>query len=522
MAEVDINALIEASKKQRAEAKAAAEEAKKKFEAENKVKQAEEKVIKDADKIVYAANNKFQYASGLEQTITDTEFTINFMAKKLARGDKLTLEEKDRLESALKDYKSTTSAYEKAMAEGNKILATIPAGAKPKVPLKKPKGETPSNIQVTKDNKVEGTANTGPSVEDQNSAIDSLVKQSRTKLIGMSDKERIALAKTLTSAGYATPAIGAFNDTLLLQYQAALNAAKVDNTNNAYAIKTGQVPALDFQGFLAKQTVIQNQLKSVSGSGTGDGTSGITQRISDPTQAAAQVNEVFSGIFNREATDQEVKALSSILNDFEKKNPFKTVDGKTTGGLDRAQFLSDVIKKGAYAGNPKAFPKLLANLAKEAETLKTNKEEGKALDSRQSILETARSNGITVSDAQMQEYLNQIKAGKAVTAIQQGIRQIASTGYPDSIKKLVAEGNDLATIYAPYRHAMASELDLNENTISLNDPSLRSAIGPDKEMTLYDFQKNLRKDPRWQYTKQANEEASSLVTTVLKDFGFMG
>jgi hypothetical protein len=48
------------------------------------------------------------------------------------------------------------------------------------------------------------------------------------------------------------------------------------------------------------------------------------------------------------------------------------------------------------------------------------------------------------------------------------------------------------------------------------------AIGPDKEMSLYDFQRQLRKDTRWQYTDNAREEVSNAAMKVLQDFGFQG
>jgi hypothetical protein len=69
---------------------------------------------------------------------------------------------------------------------------------------------------------------------------------------------------------------------------------------------------------------------------------------------------------------------------------------------------------------------------------------------------------------------------------------------------------------------MSSILEIAPGSIDLNDPTLRSAIGPDKEMSLYDFQRQLRKDPRWQYTDNARETVSSGLTQILKDFGFMG
>ena len=86
----------------------------------------------------------------------------------------------------------------------------------------------------------------------------------------------------------------------------------------------------------------------------------------------------------------------------------------------------------------------------------------------------------------------------------------------------MAEGTDLETIYAPYKTTMASVLELDPKSINLNDQTLRSAIGMNGEMPIYDFQRALRKDARWQYTNNARKEVSDSVSKVLQDFGFMG
>jgi hypothetical protein len=69
---------------------------------------------------------------------------------------------------------------------------------------------------------------------------------------------------------------------------------------------------------------------------------------------------------------------------------------------------------------------------------------------------------------------------------------------------------------------MASILEVAPDSIGLDDKTLRMAIGPEKEISLYDFQRVLRKDPRWQYTDNARAESSDSVLKVLKDFGFQG
>jgi hypothetical protein len=85
---------------------------------------------------------------------------------------------------------------------------------------------------------------------------------------------------------------------------------------------------------------------------------------------------------------------------------------------------------------------------------------------------------------------------------------------------MVADGADLETIYQPYKTRMATILELNPESININDATLRSAIGPDKEMPLYEFEKALRKDSRWQYTDNARESISKIATRIRQDFGF--
>ena len=86
----------------------------------------------------------------------------------------------------------------------------------------------------------------------------------------------------------------------------------------------------------------------------------------------------------------------------------------------------------------------------------------------------------------------------------------------------MAAGTDLETIYAPYKRALANSLGINENTITLDDPTLRMAIGPDKEMSLYDYKKAIRQDNRWKYSQEANDEVTNMINQVKRDFGFMG
>ena len=133
----------------------------------------------------------------------------------------------------------------------------------------------------------------------------------------------------------------------------------------------------------------------------------------------------------------------------------------------------------------------------------------------------ARANGIMLSQGQLSSYLNDVRNGKDINVIKNDIRYTAGLGRPDSIKKLLAEGTDLETVYAPYKRTMASLLELDPESIDLNDTTLQTAI-TDRELPIYEFRKILKKDPRWQYTNNAREEVSNKVLRVLRDFGFQG
>ena len=232
---------------------------------------------------------------------------------------------------------------------------------------------------------------------------------------------------------------------------------------------------------------------------TGAGGPDIFASISDPTQAASTIRSVFKAELDREPTAAELTKYTKLLQGAERRNPFKTVNGIRTGGLDKAQFIAGELQK-------------LPEFAKK----KTDKT---ALTS-QSILGTARANGVTLNQAQLDSFANRVQDGTDIKAINSEIRGIAGLGMPEKVQKLLSEGVDLDTIYSPYKNVMASILELNPESIDLKDPTLRSAFGPDKETPIYDFEKTLRKDYRWQYTDNAKRDVSNVALKVLRDFGF--
>ena len=150
---------------------------------------------------------------------------------------------------------------------------------------------------------------------------------------------------------------------------------------------------------------------------------------------------------------------------------------------------------------------------------------GRAGDVLAELKATATANGINLDTAfgsSVQGWLQNVSQGESIETFKRLIRNTAKLGLPEKVGALMDQGVDLETIYSPYKNTMAAVLEINPQTINLSDPVLRSAINKDGEMNLYDYQRYLRRDPRWQFTANARDEMSRTALNLLRNFGFQG
>ena len=333
------------------------------------------------------------------------------------------------------------------------------------------------------------------------------------KSVANSSSEQIKnLQQLLKNAGknflgvpyYSGPVDGKFN----VQLGQALNNADAEMAN--LESQSGNVVQRNafFQDISNRG--LATPVAAVGGSATNLPTG--TRTVYTPTEAASIINTVSKSILGREATPEELSKLTASLKKAQSKaittTKYSMVGGvrvaDVTGNLDEVQFLSDIIKK-----NPE-YDKRKQGV----------RDVGKA-----DLVKTAVANGLDLDKtfaSQLPNWIKRIENGEDPEVFKQIIRQTAKIGLPEKVSKLLDQGLDLDAVYAPYRNTMASLLEVNPDSISLNDSLLRTAIQGDKEMPIYDFQRQIRKDNRWQYTNNARGEAADVATTVLRDFGFMG
>lgn len=330
----------------------------------------------------------------------------------------------------------------------------------------------------------------------------------------MSEALRKSLAQKLKSAGYNVPVTGKYSAKVREEFLKAVQELSEEivrlQKNDPRRLQTTKY---DLDTFLndkvgERQASFADQYKPSR-----------TINISPATVAAGKINDAFRRLLGRDATEVEIAQFTTLLNKAEEKNPDistpKLVGGSVvytnTGGLDRDTFLEGLVKK-----------------VKSPETGKAEydvRQESQKSLLRQDLARAASANGLSLDrdfKGLADTWVKRIESGEDPDIFKQMIRDVAKRGYPESVTKLMDQGIDLETIYAPYKRTMASVLELNPEVISFDDPVLRSAIGPDKEMPIYDFQRALRKDSRWQYTNNAREEVASITQKILQDFGFQG
>ena len=108
------------------------------------------------------------------------------------------------------------------------------------------------------------------------------------------------------------------------------------------------------------------------------------------------------------------------------------------------------------------------------------------------LTKVAAANGLDLQKAfgsQLPNWLEAINKGESIDTYSKLIRDVAKIGMPEKVAKLIDQGINLDAIYSPYKNIMANTLEINPETISMNDPTLRSAITADAEVPLYQFER---------------------------------
>lgn len=155
---------------------------------------------------------------------------------------------------------------------------------------------------------------------------------------------------------------------------------------------------------------------------------------------------------------------------------------------------------------------------------------GQAATMETFIKSTAGDYGVRVSDSRVGNWLTRTLRGDFTEdSIVDMVTDMARSRYP-GLTEFLDQGKTVADVAEPYRESYSRLLEVPFETVDLFDPMLQKALqgtrGPQAKeaeppqiQTLYDFERNVRKDNRWQYTNNARNAAVDSTIGILRDWG---
>lgn len=150
---------------------------------------------------------------------------------------------------------------------------------------------------------------------------------------------------------------------------------------------------------------------------------------------------------------------------------------------------------------------------------------GEAAMHEYTIKEYAYNMGIKLSDQAVKDQAQRVVRKVATTQdFESQVRESAKSMFPGYSEALDA-GSTVRDIAGPYIQMMSSELQVPDTSIDVMDPIIKKALngldakGKPAGVNLYDFQQQLRNDPRWKKTQGAQDTAMAASLKVLRDMG---
>lgn len=144
------------------------------------------------------------------------------------------------------------------------------------------------------------------------------------------------------------------------------------------------------------------------------------------------------------------------------------------------------------------------------------------VQTEQELRQFAAANGITLSDQYYKTAFDLVVNDQSsVEELVQRLRKDYVIGAYPAWQQQLEAGANVEDLASPYMRAMENILQV---PVSLNDPTIKQAMqfsvnGQPSVKPLYEFEQELRNDPRYEYTDEAKNQMGSIAMTLAKTFG---
>ena len=274
------------------------------------------------------------------------------------------------------------------------------------------------------------------------------------------------------------------------------DAQKLWNTTIDYAAKMSSGRSAAGEDGTVDFYEAQNS-KGLAESLAGKGSTRSYVTYTDPAKARRDLNSEMRSYLGRDATEKEVKDYITKLNRAQAKNPsVSSMAGSTQvtrqSGFDEEDFLLRYV------------------VAKvDFKILKT----GEARTALDKIKLLANDFGVmdNLAPSERRKLAKQYLLKKVDdNTLYQKMSDIAKSAYP-AFANMIQPNETLRQSLANYVGTYAGLLELDESDVSLKDVASKATAninGVYQPLSLFEYEKAVRKDARYQYTKRAHQEAA--------------
>lgn len=151
---------------------------------------------------------------------------------------------------------------------------------------------------------------------------------------------------------------------------------------------------------------------------------------------------------------------------------------------------------------------------------------GEAGKTEMELRKLAAANGVELQDSWFRDQARKSLATGGTGEAERLIRENAAntyTQYADSIR----QGTNLNVLAGNYLRSLEKTYDLQDGSASLLDPNVKRALqardeqGKPVTKPLWQFEEDLRRDPKWLTTKNGAETMANVAGGVLQEWGFL-
>lgn len=244
-------------------------------------------------------------------------------------------------------------------------------------------------------------------------------------------------------------------------------------------------------------------------------------RVTSPEELKAEINAEFQNMFGMDAPQAVIDSYVNQMRAMQTKRPASAVKNKaetaavyTEGpsAQQRKDLLDSFVKAQAktiydqaLAGNMQAVQQIQKGVFGATLTRIKNAyaENGLSLDPKTLFNTTSDS---LISSEKLNANLNLINLQ-------------AKTVFP-ALADRIDQGYTVKQLLTPYISSRANILEEDPDSIDLRQLA-SVAKDPKNMMNLYDYEVSLRQDPKWRFTKNAQDTLSNVATSIAEMFGLV-